>query len=129
MSGTIRRFAQVQYIDPDRNLNKTLLQVPLQLIDRTTKIMSEGVMSFPTDAGGTAIPMNGVTAPGYAQFLNLSNEDFVEVGIVVSTVFYPLLKISPGSYQDLELSPDQDWYARGVGNAVDLQFSILQRNA
>ena len=128
MSGTIRRFAQVQYLDPDRNLNKTLLQVPLQLVDRTTKLMSEGVMSVPIDVAGTAIPVSGVTTPGYAQFLNLSNADFVEIGFQVSSVFYPALKISPGSYCDVELAPGQTWMARGLVNAVDLQFSILQRN-
>lgn len=49
-------------------------------------------------AAGDTLELGGVNNPGLALFLNLDAVNYVEVGVRVSSTFYPFLKLMPGQY-------------------------------
>lgn len=54
----------------------------------------QNVMSVPTTAGGTAIPLGSVGTLGWAMFKNLDNAHFVEIYNAVAGT--KLVRINPG---------------------------------
>jgi hypothetical protein len=55
-----------------------------------------GVVLAGTGAGGTAVSFSALTMPAVAQVTNLDPTNFVELGVVVSATFYPLLELQAG---------------------------------
>lgn len=85
-----------------------------------------GVLSVPTTAGGTAIPLGVVTTPGFALFTNLDTTNYVLVGKQVSAAFVDFLKVKPGeTVGPVRLSTTAP-YALANAGAVLLNYTILQ---
>jgi hypothetical protein len=88
---------------------------------------SAGSWSAPTTAGGTAIPFNSsVGSLGMAFFRNADATNYVEIGVVVSATFYPLLRLLPGEVALFRFSPAVTPYALAHTGAVDLEFGIVE---
>lgn len=90
--------------------------------------LGEGnTMSVPTTAGGTALPLGGVTTVGWAKFVNLDVTNFVQVGTQPGGTFRPFLKLKPGEWAIGPLDATNPPFALADTGAVLLQYMILQR--
>ena len=81
--------------------------------------------SIPTTSGGTAIALGAVATPGVAYFINNDATNYVQIGIVVSATFYPLLKLFPGEGAAVRIDGGAVPYARANTAAVVLEYAIL----
>lgn len=63
---------------------------------------------------------------GVAVFKNLDATNYVEVGLDVSSTFYPLIRLDPGEEFPLKLAT-LAVYAKADTAAVDLQYTIFER--
>lgn len=79
-------------------------QVNRKVMDQTTNLLASGVVDVGTSAG--AFDLSDLTNAGVAYFQNLDSNvsNRVEIGIEVSSTFYPVLDIRPGMPQILDLS-------------------------
>lgn len=73
-----------------------------------------------------ALVLQDVASLGWARFENLDTTNYVEVGIVVSSTFYPVLKLLPGEYTFTRLSSGIAPYAKANAAAVQLDYEIFQ---
>jgi hypothetical protein len=130
MSGVISFSTSLKYTDTDRKISKTMLSIPNGRITRDSglQLMIEGIQTIGF-AAHEAIVIGEVTSPGMASFLNVSAENFVQIGFLVSGSFHQAIKLYPGDASMLWLEPSKVWYAQANTAAVDLAYSIFQRNA
>lgn len=66
-----------------------------------------------------------VATPGWAYFRNHDSTHFVDIGVVVSGTFYPLLRLLPGENQVVRLAT-LTFYAQADTAAVDLESFVLE---
>ncbi len=64
-----------------------------------------------------------IVAAGVSSFKNIDATNYVELGVVVSATFYPLVKLLPGESYPLRLATNT-FYARANTAAVKLQFVV-----
>jgi hypothetical protein len=69
------------------------------------------------------VPTEVATA-GYCYLRNLDETNYVEVGVEVSSAFYPLIKLKPGEVAVARLS-STTVFARANTAAVNLEFCLL----
>ena len=75
-------------------------------------------------AQGEAFGVTDVTAGGVFFFRNLDDTNYVEIGIQVSSTFYPFLKLLAGEYAIGRLGTAAP-YGRANTGTVDVQYRIL----
>jgi hypothetical protein len=94
--------------------------------DQSVAGLIRDVQTIPTTAAGTAIILGGVSTPGLGVFVNLDSTNYIEIGIQVTGVFYPFLKVAA------LLSSGPSWlgtsapYARANTNSVRLFYIIYE---
>jgi hypothetical protein len=111
------------------NVSLTLSRSPTINFNRscslTVALAADEMQHTVSDIGTTeeAIPLGDVATPGYSFFQNLDATNYVEIGIVVSTVFYPVLKLLPGEAQCFRFSTNPP-YAKAHTASVKLESWI-----
>lgn len=84
-------------------------------------------VSIPTTAAGTAITIDAaVASKGFAYFENLDATNFVEVGVQVSSTFYPLIRLNAGEYAAVRLSTGVNLFARADTANVRLSYGVFE---
>ena len=73
--------------------------------------------------GHSALELGGVSTPGWAVFINLSDTDYVEIGIDVGATFYPFLKLDAEEEMLCHLGISAP-YAQADTASVDLYYII-----
>lgn len=112
---TYLRSGVVQFAIPARQQTQTL----------TSNIRQQGVQNIGTTE--EAIELGGVASDnGPAFFFNRSAVNFVEIGIVISTVFYPVIRLPAGASCFLPSVSDKDLFARANTAAIDLEYFICE---
>jgi hypothetical protein len=81
MANEIQVTAKLSYTNAAKNIANQFLQIPngVGSFNITGQNYSAGTKSFPTTAGGTAIPLGGVGTLGWAMFLNLDSTNYVQI--------------------------------------------------
>lgn len=67
------------------------------------------------------VGITDITNKGFAYFGNLDTTNYVEIGVEVSSTFYPLIKLAAGETAVLKLSPSVAVYAQANTAAIDLE--------
>ncbi|GIV51889.1 MAG: hypothetical protein KatS3mg038_2410 [Candidatus Kapaibacterium sp.] len=80
------RLTTARYAKPYQN--------SLRSIKRARKGQRQGFVSGRHDGGTDSF--GDVTTPGYAYLKNLDTVNYVQIGVVVSAVFYPLMRLNAG---------------------------------
>ena len=83
-----------------------------------------GVQEIGTGASGEAFGVTDVTSGGVFFFRNLDDTNYVEIGIQVSSTFYPFLKLLAGEYAIGRLGTAAP-YGKANSAVVDVQYRIL----
>lgn len=97
---------------------------PVVQVAQVTSDYDAGVVTIPTTAGGTNIPI-GVTTPGEAWFVNLDETNYIEIGVQVAATFYPCIRLNAGEWSPVRLGLGASaLFARANTAAVDLQYHI-----
>jgi hypothetical protein len=88
-----------------------------------------GIMSVPTTAAGTAIPLGSLSGGnlGWAYFRNTDPTNFVEIGVQVAGTFYAFGKLPPGEFTLIQLNVTNAPYARADTAAVEMEYWIARR--
>ena len=87
----------------------------------------ENVQTIATNAGGEALVLGDVTAPGFAWFHNLDTNNAVKVGVYdVNTNFVAFLELRAGEKTATWLAVAAP-RALAVSNAVKLDYMITDR--
>jgi len=92
------------------------------------------VAAAPTVASGCAsigatqeaIPLQDVTTLGWARFENLDTAYYIEIGVYISSVFYPIIKLLPGEFVFTRLASAAVPYARASSSSAILDYEIFQ---
>ena len=78
--------------------NNAALSIPQEILNFLPTKFSiagknfvSGTMAVPTTAGGTAIPLGNLSAPGWGMFVNLDSANYVELLTAVSGTKFPQL--------------------------------------
>jgi len=96
-------------------------------IDLASALGDGGVQSIDhsgSSAQGEAFGVTDVTNGGVFFFRNLDETNYVEIGIQVSSTFYPFLKLLAGEYAVGRIGTAAP-YGRANTAAVDVQYRIL----
>lgn len=88
--------------------------------------VASGAPTIGTGSGGEALVLQDVSSLGWARFQNLDSTNYVEIGIVVSATFYPVITLLAGEYTFVRLSPGIAPYARANTASVQLDYEIFQ---
>jgi hypothetical protein len=67
------------------------------------------------------VSITDITNKGFVYFGNLDTANYVEIGVDVSSTFYPLIKLGAGESATLRLSPSVAVYAQANTAAVKLE--------
>lgn len=73
-----------------------------------------------------AITVSDVSTAGYAYFTNLDATNYVELGVDVSSTFYPLVRIDAGKTAGPFRLSTLTFYGRANTAAVNLDLTILE---
>jgi hypothetical protein len=65
-----------------------------------------GVVTAINTGTGTAISLAQMVTPSWGYFQNLDSTNWVEIGILVSATFYPLIRLAAGDGCVIPLSPN-----------------------
>lgn len=92
------------------------------------------VASSPSVASGApsigttheALVLQDVSSLGWARFENLDATNYIEVGVVVSSTFYPFLKLLAGEYAFVRLGSAIVPYAKANTAACKLDYEIFE---
>lgn len=85
MANEITVTATLQYYNTGKNLPQEVLTLQATSFNITNSNYVKGTKSFPTTAGGTAIPLGGVTASlGWAWFKNTDSTNYITLLSAVS---------------------------------------------
>jgi len=84
-----------------------------------------GVQTIGNSAHEAIALGSDVTVPGKGIFRNCDATNFVQIGIVVSGVFYPFIKLAPGQGHPVCLA-NITLYAQADTAPVDLEFRIYE---
>jgi hypothetical protein len=87
---------------------------------------SAGVLSVATSAGGTALPVGGVTTSGVCVLTNLDKTNFVKAGVKVSGTFYPFARLKPGETCIARIDPGATVYLVADTAAANVAYDLLQ---
>jgi len=90
--------------------------------DQVTAALVRNVQTIPF-ATHNALDLGSVVTPGWSVFVNLSETDFVQVGIDIAAVFYPFLTLEPLEQMMCHIATAAP-YAQADTAAVDLFYII-----
>lgn len=94
--------------------------------DQASANKSVVTQSIATSAGGTAVTIAaGVATLGVALFRNLDSTNYVELGVVVSATFYPVVRINAGKAALFRLAQGITLYARANTAAVVIESQVM----
>jgi len=98
-------------------------------VTQTGKHVYTNTQDVPTTAGGTALAVGaGIATLGWAIFYNLDATNYIQIGVVVSGTFYPLVRCLPADAPaQLPLDPGVTLYALAHTATVSLLYAILER--
>lgn len=71
-----------------------------------------------------AIVVTDITTSGVAYFLNIDAANFVQLGVVVSATFYPLVRLLAGEVASFRLDTGATIYAKADTAECQLVFEI-----
>ena len=94
-------------------------------LTQNTLLENKGVMSIPTTAGGTALPVGGVTTPGFLYLKNNDGTNYVQVGIVVSATFHAVGKLKPNESWVMRVDSGATIYLVANTAACSVSFMLL----
>ena len=91
------------------------------------------VSSAPAKSGGIisvgttheALPMGDVASAGVARLENVDATNYIEVGVVVSGTFYPLLKLKAGECYPTRFAPAATIYVKANTAAALLDYDLF----
>ena len=78
---------------------------------------------------GTAYESLGVTditSLGWAKFKNLDNSNWIEVGLEISSTFYPFIRLLPGESVVVRLSPNVGLFAQSNTTPARLETNAFE---
>jgi len=111
----------------NKNGRKRILAPISSNYDVSGNAVIENVQSIATNAGGEALVLGDVTAPGFAWFYNTSTNDQVQIGCYdVNTNFVAFLKLKAGEKAACFLNTTAP-RAMSLTNAVRLDYVIVDR--
>mgnify|MGYP003134299256 FL=1 len=94
--------------------------------DMAGHIVTRDVKAVPTTAAGTALDLASISTQGFAHFVNLDSTNYIEIGVQVSSTFYPFVKLKAGEACLLSLGTSAP-YARANTASVNLDFTVCER--
>jgi len=95
-----------------------------QKVDMAGTHRSNDTQDITTTPAALAISAS-VATPGITYLRNLDTTNFVQVGVYVSSTFYPLLKLLPGESQMVRLAITNP-YAKADTATVTLEYDVLE---
>jgi hypothetical protein len=104
------------------NLNKTLINRQKKL-NQSTARYNGGVLSIGTTH--EAIPLGDVATPGHSEFWNLDGTNFIQLGIVVSGTFYPVIRMKADEDARFRIDPTATLYAKADAAPCDMDSAVL----
>jgi hypothetical protein len=113
------------------NTSLTITKDPLRY-SRSESAQASLAASTPARAGGVItvntteglVPIGSVASAGYGIFKNLDATNYVELGIVVSSTFYPLIRLKPGTAVAFHLATNS-LYARANTAACRMDYDLF----
>ena len=87
---------------------------------------SAGVMSVPTTAGGTVLPVGSVTTSGFVTLTNLDANNYVQYGPTSAGAIVVCGKLKPGETAVFRLDPSATLRLLANAAAVNVQFKLFQ---
>ena len=94
--------------------------------DMAGTIVARDVKAVPTTAAGTALDLASISTQGFAHFINLDATNYIEIGVQVSSTFYPFVKLKAGEACLLPLGTSAP-FARANTASVNLDFVVCER--
>ncbi len=125
MATEIQVSAELQYTNAAQNISAKSLAIVASLFSITGKEYVQGMMSVPTTAGGTAIPVSGLANVGWAYFKNNDATNYIELYNAASGTKFA--KLFPGEVCVLRFAPSVVAPAALANTlAAQLEYLILE---
>ena len=129
MANEITVTAQLAYANPAFNINSLSLLISTggsAQFTITGKNYMRGTMAVPTTAGGTAIPLGGVSTPGGIMcFKNLDSTNYLQILTAVSGTV--IIRIYPGECFPIRLDATLTAPAALSHTAIcEMEYLILE---
>lgn len=106
------------------NLDQTVSKRAQFDLTDTTPPVASGVATIGTTH--EAIPMGDVSTAGWCFLMNVGATNEIEVGVDVSSTFYPFASLEPGEFAVLPLGTNAP-YAKADTAAEPLEYRIYER--
>src|SRR4051794_5718995 len=100
-----------------------LSRVESQTFDVATARRSSGTQSIGTSH--EALGISSDLTPGKVLLKHVGTTNYIEVGIVVASTFYPVHKMIPGDIEVFRLASGAALFARADTAAEDLDFEVV----
>jgi hypothetical protein len=95
-------------------------------LDQAVPGYSASVQKIGAGAHEQIMISTDIDTPGYAYFRNLDDNESIQVGLDVSSTFYPLIELGPAEVALLPLA-DVDLYAISLGTGdTQLEWVVLE---
>lgn len=91
--------------------------------DMAGLVVEKGVQTIGTTHEQVSI--GDVSTAGWAAFVNLDAENFIEIGVEVSAAFHPLIKLMPGETAVLRLATNT-FFAQADTDPVNLHKFVIE---
>lgn len=127
MSQILRLHFLVRQIDSETGAQQVFLQKPSLEVTRTNTLAAGGGALVTTTAA--AIPLGGVSSPGWATFENLDGTNYVSIGWDEAGTFREAFRLGPRESTPVPLSPLRTWQWKANGDVCQVLYTITQRNA
>ncbi len=125
MASEIQVTATLIYTNAAQNIAAKTLSVTGSQFSITGKEYVSGMMSVPTTANGTAIPVSNLASLGWAYFKNNDATNYVDIYNAVSGTLF--LRIYPGEVAMFRFTPTVTAPAAIAHTlAVQLEYLILE---
>ena len=126
-NSTVTVTANLQFLDPDSGISPSrgLPYGPASFAG-TEHTYMQGVMTVPTTAGGTAIPLGPVSAPGDSMFINQDSVNFITIYDAVSG--NPISQLDAGKCAMFPFDPSITAPAAKADTAtIQMSYMIINR--
>jgi hypothetical protein len=94
-----------------------------QQITQASALVAGGVQNIGTTY--EAVSLGAIAANGVSHFTNLDATNYVEIGVEVSSAFYPLVRLNAGESYTFRLAQGVTIFARANTAAVNLDYEIF----
>ena len=121
MAQEIKAQVGLTCINGKLSYNKSTVTV---VADQSLASYSGAVQSIGTTQ--SALSLNaGLTTAGWAYFCNLDATNYLQIGLYISSTFYPFAKLKAGEACVIRIDPAAVVYAKANTAACLLEFCIL----